>query len=216
MIMKRILSATALALAFAGANVVSEPLPEATVQPPAAVAEKPVDCCGDNCQCCEGCECSGDCGGGVDAGVDLQVQPVEPTKTLPKSPRKLGELRMINGQQHKLINSWQIDGMWSHRYEPVASAAVSSVATQPASGYYSGTSQWTYPGRIDNHLMSAHGVSQSQLSGMNKQEQERLHDSLHNGAVRQPVYRQPVYRQPVRSSCPGGVCPTPARRGFFR
>jgi hypothetical protein len=118
---------------------------------------------------------------------------------------------MINGQQHKLVSSWQIDGMWSHRYEPVASASVSSVATQPASGYYSGTSQWTYPGRIDSHLMGTHGVSQSQLAGMSKQQQERLHDSLHNGAV-----SQPVYRQPVRSNCPGGVCPTPARRGFFR
>ena len=215
--MKRILSATALALAFAGANVVNEPLaPQATVQPPAAVAEQPADCCGDDCQCCDGCDCSGECGGDV-AGVDLKVQqPAEPTKTLPKSPRQVGELRVINGQQHRLVSSWQVDGMWSHRYEPVSSAAVSSDIGIPMSGYYNGTSQWTYPGRIDSHLMSTHGVSQSQLSGMSKQQQERLHDSLHNGAVSRPVYRLPVYRQPVRSNCPGGVCPTPARRGFFR
>ena len=207
--MKRILSATALALAFAGANVVSEmPPQQPVVEPPKSV--EAAACC-DDCKCCSACDCGGD--------VGSEVQPVEvpkPAKILPKSPRQVGELRTINGRQHKLVSSALVGDEWRHYYEPVAVPVASSVQPGFSTGYYSGGSQWTYPGRIDNHLTSSHGVSRSQLSGMSKQEQERLHDSLHNGTPNRPVYRQPVYRQPVRSNCPGGVCPTPTRRGFFR
>ncbi len=56
---------------------------------------------------------------------------------------------------------------------------------------------WTYPGLIGNHLERDHGVA---TSGMSRQEQLNLHDSLHEGVVRSvpggvpKVVYQPTYQ----------------------
>lgn len=80
-------------------------------------------------------------------------------------------------------------------------------------GYYDGTSGWTYPGDIAGHLMGgSHGVSRQQLQGMTKDQMESLHDSLHNSTR---TSGQAVAVQ--SSNCPGGVCPQPTvRRRVWR
>lgn len=93
---------------------------------------------------------------------------------------------------------------------------------------YSGPN-WTYPGTIDGHLASTHGVSQSETAGMTQRQKERLHASIHQQGVTTRVVSQPrvIYQQPSRvtyssSNCPGGVCPVnrsysqPKRQGLFR
>lgn len=80
---------------------------------------------------------------------------------------------------------------------------------------------WTYPGTIDSHLKTTHGVDPS---GLTREQKLTLHDQLHESAKATPVsaVAAPVYQStPTRSTCPRGGCP-PAqqsytiRRGIFR
>jgi hypothetical protein len=55
---------------------------------------------------------------------------------------------------------------------------------------------WSYPGTIDSHLESTHGVS---TAGMSRQEKLNLHDSLHEGSAVVSVPRA-NYVQPMVSN----------------
>lgn len=55
---------------------------------------------------------------------------------------------------------------------------------------------WTYPGTISNHLERDHGVS---TSGLTRQEQLNLHDSIHEGTTGLPI--APVH---IVTSAPAG------------
>lgn len=98
---------------------------------------------------------------------------------------------------------------------PPAKQTVAAVGPDDRPGH------WTYPGSIDSHLKTIHGVDPS---GLTREQKLTLHDSLHESAKATPVATAPapVYQSTVtRSSCPRGGCP-PAqqtytiRRGFFR
>jgi len=41
---------------------------------------------------------------------------------------------------------------------------------------------WTYPGRIQTHLLQGHGVSAVEVAGLTRGQMEALHDSLHNSS----------------------------------
>lgn len=79
----------------------------------------------------------------------------------------------------------------------------------------SNRAHWTYPGTIENHLASGHGVS---TSGMTREQMLNLHDSLHEGAVKQNNMYTTTYSYPSQSTswtysnCPNGRCPTRVRR----
>jgi len=75
-------------------------------------------------------------------------------------------------------------------------------------------SHWTFPGMIDNHLRSTHGVD---VSGMSREQMLSTHDAIHESST--PIVRQSqsYYQPQVQSNCPGGVCPSPSRtRTLFR
>lgn len=80
---------------------------------------------------------------------------------------------------------------------------------------------WTYPGTIDSHLKTTHGVDPS---GLTREQKLTLHDQLHESAKATPVaaVAAPVYQStPTRSTCPRGGCPPDQqsytiRRGIFR
>jgi hypothetical protein len=78
---------------------------------------------------------------------------------------------------------------------------------------------WTFPGSIENHLQSGHGIN---TSNMSRDQMLSLHDSLHEGKVSttQPSPLRTTYS--TRSStCPNGAnCPqnnsySTTRRGIF-
>lgn len=200
--MKRKLAASVALIT--GMVAVNQPATtKSTVEPPAAVVALPADCCGDDCQCCDNCGCGG-------CEQPAKVQDSKPSKVARKV-RDFGHIEIINGVAHEMVARWQEGSEWKYRYEPINQPT--QALRNVASGTYSGTSQWTYPGTIDGHLAATHGLSRGELSGKSKQELERIHDSLHNSTR----YAQPVNRQPVvRSNCPGGVCPQPQKRGWFR
>lgn len=197
--MKRILAASVALIT--GMVAVNQPaITKSTVEPPAAVVALPVDCCGDDCKCCDQCECDG-------CEQHAKVEDVKPVKVA-KKVRDFGHIEIINGLAHKMVARWQEGDVWKYRYEPINQPT--QTLPNVASGVYSGTSQWTYPGTIDGHLASTHGLSRSHLAGKSKQQLEAIHDSLHNATRYAPA--QPV----MQSNCPGGVCPQPQRRGWFR
>ena len=88
-------------------------------------------------------------------------------------------------------------------------------------------SHWSYPGSIDDHLRTGHGIAN--VSGMSHEDQLTLHDSLHQSTpvpvqssvqvVQQTVprfipqalpkvQRTSVSKTVRTQNCPGGVCPT--------
>jgi hypothetical protein len=159
-------------------------------------------------------------GGGKDRGADPSggfASPPPPPRDVEAAPRT----KTINGRLYYLAAEWTEGGRRYKRWELVGGSLASHRSlTAPATGYYDGASRWTYPGRIDSHLASSHGVSSSEIAGKSKAELEAMHDALHNRASTRRVMR----RSPVRvlsSGCPGGVCPSPGsfapmRRGLFR
>jgi hypothetical protein len=65
-------------------------------------------------------------------------------------------------------------------------------AVQP--GYqqqYSSRSIWTYPGRIEGHLKSTHGFSDSELRGLSRQQMEQLHSNEHERGNPRAAYCPP-------------------------
>ena len=56
---------------------------------------------------------------------------------------------------------------------------------------------WSYPGTIDSHLESTHGVS---TAGMNRQQKLDLHDSLHEGTASKSNYQSVGYSVSYGSS----------------
>ena len=67
---------------------------------------------------------------------------------------------------------------------------------------------WTYPGSIDSHLKTVHGVD---ASGLTREQKLTLHDSLHESVKSKSV---PVYQSTAtRSTCPRGGCP-PAQQSY--
>ena len=89
---------------------------------------------------------------------------------------------------------------------------VTRKVTRTKTGYYDGTSQWTYSGDIASHLANGHGVSNT--TRMTKDEMEAVHDSLHNKT--RIVSRSRTTARSTQSSCPNGVCPSPRRSLFGR
>jgi len=63
---------------------------------------------------------------------------------------------------------------------------------------------WTYPGRIQPHLASDHGVD---ASGMSNAEAVALHNRLHNAESRGIPVGAVSY---TADDCPNGMCPTDA------
>lgn len=157
-------------------------------------------CCAGECNCCT-CE------------KEPKSEPAPEVAKL-EAPRKVGEVRTVNGQSMVLAEVWREGDQWKYRYQLQSQPVTPSVT---ATGYYDGTSQWTYPGDIRSHLMSSnHNFTSSQLAGKSKDEMEAMHDAAHN-ATRVSVPQ--VQYQPMQStsSCPGGVCPTqPVRRSVGR
>lgn len=170
---------------------------------PAVVADS-CDCCGEVCECCDNCPCDG-------AG---EVAP-EP-EDLSSHIGQVVERKTRPGLW-KVIDAWRDESgelMYLYQQVPGVSSGdcPGGVCPTPAStGYYDGSSQWTYPGDIASHLTSDpnHMVPASQLAGKSKDELEAMHDQLHN----QMQYGGQV----MQSGCPGGVCPQPTtrRRGLF-
>lgn len=74
------------------------------------------------------------------------------------------------------------------------------VATAPVSNY---RARWTYPGTIEHHMATSHGVS---VNGMSQSELLAHHDSIHDTIG--PVYSTSTTTSVSSSNCPGGVCPT--------
>lgn len=60
------------------------------------------------------------------------------------------------------------------------SAPVANVVQMPFKAVDNARGHWSYPGTIDSHLESTHGVS---TAGMSRQEKLNLHDSLHEGTA---------------------------------
>lgn len=164
------------------------------------------ECCGDTCQCCENCGC----GCGVSSPSDISVE-----EDLTSHIGKVVQRKTREGLW-EVTDAWRDESgelMYLYRQvSPVSSGnCPGGVCPQPMStGYYDGTSQWTYPNDIASHLSgSSHGISASELSGMTKDEMEAMHDYLHNTA-------SGVSSVQTSSSCPGGVCPQPSRRPAWR
>lgn len=61
------------------------------------------------------------------------------------------------------------------------------------------TGHWSYPGTIDSHLRSTHGVSPA---GMSMQQKLSLHDSLHTGTSNVTTYSSPVVESVVTRYAP--------------
>jgi hypothetical protein len=74
---------------------------------------------------------------------------------------------------------------------------------------------WSYPGSIDDHLKSQHGVD---TSGMTREQMLSTHDALHESGQATPLSTQPRMQSPAASNCPGGTCPPRAsqQRRLFR
>lgn len=202
--MKRILTSVALA---ASMFTVNQPKPvEPVVKVPVATVSLPADCCGDDCQCCDQCECVG-------CDKPAKVQEPKPAKPIAKPSRKIGDVQVFDGVAKRLeLIVPRSDGGLNYHYRTFNQQHPSPAATSVG---INGV-RWTYPGTINNHLSSAHGLSQSQLFGKSQAEMESIHNSLHNAtryAPAQPVYRRPAVSQ---SNCPGGICPQPQRRGWLR
>jgi hypothetical protein len=168
------------------------------------------DCCGDACECCDACPC----------GVEDEPQTVEAAEDL-SSHIGRRVTRASRPGVWIVADAWRDETgqlMYLYRQEQTATAGncpggfCPSPSDQLQTGYYDGTSGWTYPGDIAGHLLGgSHGVSQSELVGLSKDQMESLHDSLHDAGGQ-------AVRLQSSSSCPGGVCPQPTRvrRGWFR
>ena len=145
------------------------------------------------------------------------VEKPEPVKTAPPAkvvtttkPVVLPAPTVVYSQPTRVTYSQPTPVTYS---QPVP---IQRTVSNTSSGYYDGTSQWTYPGDIRSHLQGTHGVGNT--AGMTKNQMEALHDSLHNGS-RSVSRSRTVTRSVQQSACPGGVCPSPSyapvRRGIF-
>ena len=197
-----VLLAFGLAFPEQVATRLDQPGTVAPVPAPQCVGNPSPACCGADCSCCDACVC--------DEPKSTQAEDLS---------SHVGQIveRKTRPGLWEVTDAWRDEsGELMYMYRQVQSAASGNcpggVCPQPMqTGFYDGTSQWTYPGDIAGHLQgSNHNISQGQLAGMSKDEMEALHDSLHNGTRSAPVQ--------VQSNCPGGVCPQPSvrRRGLFR
>lgn len=79
----------------------------------------------------------------------------------------------------------------------VSSSCPGGICPTNASSVLSAPQQrghWSYPGTIESHLESTHGVA---TAGMTRQQKLNLHDSLHEGTVTASAYRSSAYGAPV-------------------
>jgi len=203
-------------IVVAGLLLVGNALMENTAQPTVAeapslpvpvVESSPSDktCCGDDCNCCEMCPC----GGEVEPVAEVVAEVSKPEPKQNPAAYAIGDdIRTASGALHTVTKVEILNGKWAYFTQPKSISVSVATPSVSVSGYYDGTSQWTYPGDIRSHLASSHGTTAT--AGMSKDQMESLHDSLHNGTrqVAQPVRVQ-------QSNCPGGVCPQP-RRTLFR
>jgi hypothetical protein len=74
------------------------------------------------------------------------------------------------------------------------------VATAPVANY---RARWTYPGTIEQHMATSHGVS---VSGMSQSDLLAQHDAIHDTIG--TTYSTSTQTSYSSSSCPGGVCPS--------
>ena len=196
----------------AGMLLVGNALMENTAQPSVAeapslptpvVESSPSDktCCGDECNCCEQCPCN--------SVLSVAVEPVKDPKPAPRqnpAAYAIGDdIRTASGSLHTVTKVSVINGKWAYHTKPKSVSVSVSAPVNYSSGYYDGTSQWTYPGDIRSHLATSHGTTTT--AGMSQDQMESLHDSLHNGTRR---VVQPI--RVNRTECPGGVCPNPRTR----
>lgn len=124
-------------------------------------------------------------------------------------------------------------GLW-RGFRKGTAAVMERLAEKVAPSAYQ--ARWTHPPGLRSHLMGEmHGVPASVLERMTTDEMLKMHDALHDAArakgagtlprysvpapVRAPVVQQYQFQRTIQYSlpqsapgCPGGVCPTPARR----
>jgi len=146
------------------------------------------DDCGDVCTCEVPCEC------GDEEDLTSHIGKLVTRSTRPGVWR--------------VVDAWRNDDgvlMYLYRLEQTTAGSncpggvCPSPSDQIQTGYYDGTSGWTYPGDIASHLRSSqHMIPAEQMIGKSKDELEALHDALHDSRTTQTT-----------SSCPGGVCPSP-------
>lgn len=187
---------------------------EAPSLPTPIIESSPSDkCCGDDCDCCEQCPCNSVLSVAVEPVVEVVAEVPEPQPQPKPAAYAIGaDIRTASGAIETVTKVENINGNWAYFTQPKSVSVSVSTPVTYSSGYYNGTSQWTYPGDIRSHLSTSHGTTAT--AGMSQNQMESLHDSIHNGTR---TYSQPVVRPVVRvqSNCPGGVCPQP-RRLFFR
>lgn len=207
--MRQLATITALTITLVTVNLVTQKNPT----PVNAATKLPLpgsSCCGDVCDCCDQCPCDN----------PLPVNSNTPKVSTSQPSRKIGDVQYFNGVKNRLNKiTDRVGGGWNYHYNPVSEPVTSQPSPAIVTGYYSGTSQWTYPGSISTHLTNDHRLSSDQLMGKSISELEALHDNIHNSTrnVRQILpMKQPVIRQPVMNGgCPNGVCPTQPRTSLF-
>lgn len=193
------------ALVLSAINQTASPtmadVPLSSVAPPSpSASENPGTCCGDGCDCCSSCPCDDKPKASPFVKSEVGQPPYPVGSIITDSTRPGRKFR---------VRSWYHDGTeWKANCDEVRQVTADNTAS---SMQYDGRSGWTYPGSIDSHLMTDHGISPSQLSTMDKRSMEALHDSLHNSGAGRVVRSAPVVSS---GGCPGGVCPSPRLRPF--
>lgn len=77
------------------------------------------------------------------------------------------------------------------------STPVASIVQMPFKAVDNVRGHWSYPGTIDNHLESTHGVS---TAGMTREQKLSLHDSLHEGTANQVLQSETVVTMVPRAN----------------
>lgn len=76
----------------------------------------------------------------------------------------------------ELVEQWQAtQSKQSH-----TSGIGTAIGTPKQAGSLA-THQWTYPGSIKSHLTQQHRISETELSGLSRQQMEAIHSALHEG-----------------------------------
>lgn len=105
--------------------------------------------------------------------VDVDKTPLSPL--LPESEQTIPHFEWNGADGARLYCKWKdredLVSRWSLSQE--------RAKKKPSSG--SSGARWTWPGRLDDHLVSSHGVNPL---GMSQKEMEDLHDGLHEGRKR--------------------------------
>lgn len=104
--------------------------------------------------------------------VNVDATPLSPN--LPAGEQTVPHFQWLDADGHPVYCKWK------DREDLVARWTLSQKKTPKKPSFGSPGARWTWPGRLDDHLASSHGVD---AQGMSQREMEDLHDSLHEGRV---------------------------------